>query len=415
MRGFDQVPDAGGNDSAKLEELFEMFDQKTATKSFVAVRFMPYSMLPVRRHWIQITTQKGKATGIPKMCCSFDADNPAKPLKGKKCPYCTLSHGKPEDGHPAKYEEYMLANVLVRDLQDSGRFGKMTKTEKKTGIKEIDSKSPTPIRVIRMPMGVARRIKEMAEMNKGKNVHDPKYGIDVMFKYNAKAAPADMYKLERGDRTPLTEKEMAYLRWDLDNADEVYDLMGRLSPEAAMAEFKKLDIRGTETDEDEDEDDDDDVPVGKKGKKSKGKKARFDEDDDDDEDDEDEDEDDDEPSNKKKGKSKVKPKAKKKARFDDEDEDEDEDDDDDDDDEDDDDEPVNKKKGKSKVKPKAKAKGKKARFDDEDEDEDDDDEDEDDDDDDEPVNKKKGKSKVVKKKKAAEPVAKKKRKITKSR
>lgn len=287
MRGFDQVPDANGNDSAKLEELFQLFEPKSAQKSYVALRFMPYSMLPVRRHWIQIKTAKGKRTAIPKMCVAFDPDNPDKPLKGRHCPYCELDHGPEDKGFPARKEEYMLANVLVRDLQETIRVGKMTNEERETGHKDISSKSGTPIQVFRMPMGVARRIKEMAEMNDNKAVTDKKAGIDVLIKFNPKAAAAEMYKLERGERTPITKKEMEYLYWNLDDADEIYDLMGRLDPKRALEEFKKMDIQGIERDEEEDEEEDDDgfsargKNKGKKGGKSKARS--FDDDEDEDE------------------------------------------------------------------------------------------------------------------------------------
>ena len=328
MRGFDQVPDANGNDSAKLEELFQLFEPKSAQKSYVALRFMPYSMLPVRRHWIQIKTAKGKRTAIPKMCVAFDPDNPDKPLKGRHCPYCELDHGPEDKGYPARKEEYMLANVLVRDLQDTIRVGKMTSEERESGHKDISSKSGTPVQVFRMPMGVARRIKEMAEMNENKAVTDKKSGIDVLIKFNPKAAAAEMYKLERGDRTPVTKKEMEYLYWNLDDADEIYDLMGRLDSKRALEEFKKLDIQGIERDEEDEEEDDDGFSARGKGKgkgkggKSSSKARSFD-----DEDDEEEEDEDDEPRGKKK------PAGKKKPRFKDEDEDEDDEEEDEEEDE----------------------------------------------------------------------------------
>ena len=425
MRGFDQVPDTNSNDSAKLEELFQLFDPKSAQKSYVALRFMPYNMLPVRRHWVQIKTAKGKRTAIPKMCVSFDPDNPSVPLKGRHCPYCELDHGPEDKGYPARKEEYMLANVLVRDLQDTIRVGKMTSEERESGHKDISSKSGTPVQVFRMPMGVARRIKEMAEMNGNKAVNDKKSGIDVMVKFNPKAAAAEMYKLERGDRTPLTKSEMEYLYWNLDDADEIYDLMGRLDSKRALEEFKKLDIQGIERDDEEEEEDDedgfsargkknkgkgkskarsfdedddeeeeedeDDAPRGKK--KKPAKKSRFDDDEEEEEEDDEEEEEEDEPKRKSKVKPKSKPSPKKKSRFDDEEEEEE----DDEEEEEEDDEPrgKSKSKAKSKVKPKSKSK---SRFDDDEEEEEEDDEEEEEEEEDEP--KRKPKSKVKPKSKS---------------
>ena len=352
-RGFEAAPSRGGNDSAKLEELFDLFDPKTATKSYVALRFLPIDMLPVRRHWIQSKTKDGKPTAFPKMCVSFDPDNPSTPLKGRKCPFCELDHGPDDKGFPARMEEYMLANVIVRDLQDTLRVGKMTPQEKKTGFKDITSKSATPVRVIRIPLGVARRLEEMSEMNKGKKVTDPKYGIDVMLKFNPKAAPAEMYKLERGERTPITAEEEAYLVYNLSDYEEIYDAMGRLDSKAALEEFKRIDIVGVSKHSDDDDDDDGGFRAGSKSGKKKPNR-----DNDDEYEDEDEDEDEDDEDEPRSSRRKPSSNAKSRSRFADDDEEEE--------DEDEDDEPRS-----SRRKPAAKS----SRFADDDEEEEDEDED----------------------------------------
>ena len=393
-RGFEAAPSRGGNDSAKLEELFDLFDPKTATKSYVALRFLPIDMLPVRRHWIQSKTKDGKPTAFPKMCVSFDPDNPSTPLKGRKCPFCELDHGPDDKGFPARMEEYMLANVIVRDLQDTLRVGKMTPQEKKTGFKDITSKSATPVRVIRIPLGVARRLEEMSEMNKGKKVTDPKYGIDVMLKFNPKAAPAEMYKLERGERTPITAEEEAYLVYNLSDYEEIYDAMGRLDSKAALEEFKRIDIVGVSKHSDDDDDDDGGFRAGSKSGKKKPNR-----DNDDEYEDEDEDEDEDDEDEPRSSRRKPSSNAKSRSRFADDDDEEEEDEDDEDEprssrrkpsskskpsrfaddddeedeDEDEDDEPRSSRRSKVTKKPSSKSKP--SRFDDDEEEEEDEDED----------------------------------------
>jgi hypothetical protein len=157
-RGFDSVP-AGRNDNANLEDLFELFDFRSATKGYVAIRLLPYSMLPIKRHWIHALNKEKKPTAFPKMCVEFNPDDPNKPLKGRVCPYCKLEHGPMRENFPAHYEEFMLANAIIRPLQDSTRINrkKFTPAEKKTGIKDVTSESATPVRIVRLPMGVARR------------------------------------------------------------------------------------------------------------------------------------------------------------------------------------------------------------------------------------------------------------------
>ena len=376
MRGFDNLPQGGGhNDAAKIEELVELFDLKSAQRAFVALRFLPSSMLPMRRHWIQIKTKTGTSS-IPKMCSEFDPDNPDTPLPGRKCPYCKLPHGKPEEGYPAKLEEHMYANVLVRDLQDSLTVNpsKYTKEEKETGFKSMNSKSVTPVRVLRMPLGVARRIKEMAEHNKGKPVYDLKMGMDVLLKYNPKAAPTDMYRLDRGDgeRTPLTKAEQQYLIFDLEDADSIYDAMGRLDNARALAEFKKMKvISSIEEGEEEEEEDEDFSPSGrgkKAGKNAGGKKSRYEEEEeelDEEEEEEDEDLDDEEEEEERRPSKKQKPAAKKKpSRYDDEEEEEEDLDEEEEEEDEDERRPARK--------PKPSAKKKTSRYDDDEEEEDDD-------------------------------------------
>lgn len=376
MRGFDNLPQGGGhNDAAKIEELVELFDLKSAQRAFVALRFLPSSMLPMRRHWIQIKTKTGTSS-IPKMCSEFDPDNPDTPLPGRKCPYCKLPHGKPEEGYPAKLEEHMYANVLVRDLQDSLTVNpsKYTKEEKETGFKSMNSKSVTPVRVLRMPLGVARRIKEMAEHNKGKPVYDLKMGMDVLLKYNPKAAPTDMYRLDRGDgeRTPLTKAEQQYLIFDLEDADSIYDAMGRLDNARALAEFKKMNVISSIEEAEEEEDEDDDFsPSGrgkKAGKKAGGKKSRYEEEEeelDEEEEEEDEDLDDEEEEEERRPSKKQKPAAKKKpSRYDDEEEEEEDLDEEEEEEDEDERRPARK--------PKPSAKKKTSRYDDDEEEEDDD-------------------------------------------
>ena len=377
MRGFDNLPQGGGhNDAAKIEELVELFDLKSAQRAFVALRFLPSSMLPMRRHWIQIKTKTGTSS-IPKMCSEFDPDNPDTPLPGRKCPYCKLPHGKPEEGYPAKLEEHMYANVLVRDLQDSLTVNpsKYTKEEKETGFKSMNSKSVTPVRVLRMPLGVARRIKEMAEHNKGKPVYDLKMGMDVLLKYNPKAAPTDMYRLDRGDgeRTPLTKAEQQYLIFDLEDADSIYDAMGRLDNARALAEFKKMNVISSIEEAEEEEDEDDDFsPSGrgkKAGKKAGGKKSRYEEEEeelDEEEEEEDEDLDDEEEEEERRPSKKQKPAAKKKpSRYDDEEEEEEDLDEEEEEEDEDERRPARK--------PKPSAKKKTSRYDDDEEEEEEDD------------------------------------------
>ena len=327
-RGFGDIQDNSKRDSLRESEIFEIFPlSKKANGNWVSIRLLDLDLLPIKKHWIKIMggKDKDKEIKIPRMCVNFDPDNQGKPLNGMKCPYCGIAHGNDESGAPAQYDYKWYAQAIIRDEQAAAprKMPKFTKKEQKTGKKEMGSESWTPIMCIPLSNSLAGKIKELGERNihtvkdkkSGKKskqafqVNHPKYGCDIEIKYNPKKSPAERYTIERGDHTPLTGDEKEYLTWDFDNWNEIYDMLGRLNEEAAMADFKKMDVIGVNTndsdDGDDEDDEDDDMALGRKKKVGKAdkKKRRSDDDDDDEDDDEDED---DRPSKSKKSKKSAK-------------------------------------------------------------------------------------------------------------
>jgi hypothetical protein len=336
MSGFGNLqPRTGNKDSVRLEEVIKM--HKWPADEWSQVRFLPGKILPVKRHWIKILAGKDgtvkKEISIPRYCIAFDVNNenePRKDAKGKEivCPYCTLTHGN--EGS-ARYEFFYLANAIIREVQEDmpARAKKIEKTkeEKKTGFKDIRSKSWTPVEVCRITSTVAGRIQELGDGNFAKNkktgekkaydVTHEKYGLDIRVKFKPKGAGTDKYSADKDERTPLTEDEKGYLTWRLD--ESLVDVTGRMDAKQAVEDFKRMEVVGaTEVDDDEDGyslgDDD-----GKKKKKKK-KSAAFEDDDEDDK-----------PKKKKKSKSSdddddepPKKKKKKKPAFSDDDDDDDE-------------------------------------------------------------------------------------------
>lgn len=382
-KGFSNMkPKTANRDSLRLEELLEIYKFNDHPDEWVQLRFLEADILPVRRHWVKIFAGKEKKlVTIPRFCVSFNPENEEEPLD-QHCPYCDLSTEGGQDA-TMRTEHFYLVNAIVRDLQEDepARKAKITSQEKKSGHKDIKSKSWTPVRVIRLTNTMVSRMQELGETNIVKNkktgkkkafdISHPKYGVDVTVKYKPKASGSDKYSADKVDgRTPLTEEEQEYLVWQL--TPELLDLAGRMGEKQAAEDFKRMEILGDETvsdgDDDEDDDDmDDDVDLGPSNKKSKKKRKKVDLDDDDDDDEPPrkkkkkavkkkskkadlDDDDDDEPPRKKKKKP-AKKKVKKKADLDDDE---------------DDDEPPRKKK-KKPVKKKS-SKKKKVAFDDDDDD-----------------------------------------------
>jgi hypothetical protein len=216
---------------------------------------------------------------------------------------------------------------------------KPTRAERESGFKDKDSDTWTPWSVFAMPPSFVEKVKELKGLNlvkssksgtKAYSVADEKYGCDVRIYYDSEKSPADQYQVQLGERTPLTEEELALLRYDHSQ------LVTEQTDEEVKRDFESFCRRaGIELDEEPkkkrkkavEDDDDDEAPKSKKRRAS-------------------EDDDEEEPPKK----------SKRRASVDDEDDEDDEpapkskkrrpDPDEDDDDLDDDDEPAPKKKGK---------------------------------------------------------------------
>ena len=350
------------------------------------------------------TGNKGKA--FFKICRCYDTET-HQIVADKYDPFYDEWRRERDENIPREeqlltYQRYFYMQAIVRKLQDNmPAKNKLTANEKKSGFKEMESDSYTPVVVVRLTASLLQQIQDMKEDNVVKfktgkrtaySVNHEKYGRDIMIRFDDSdgVAPSQRYAVKLvvdGGRTPLTDEEKAYLKWDMEQLYPEEESEGQI-----RRDFESWAKRiGLTADED---DEDDDRPKARKPKAEKKKKVEDDFDEESDTDDTDGDDDfDDEPPKK----SKSKPAKKKKVEDDDFDEDEseeseesdeDESDDSDDDFDDDEDEPPFEEK-----KPKSKSSKKKV------EEEDEDDFDEDDFDDEPP---KKSKSKPAKKKKAEE-------------
>lgn len=340
--GFGKLkPKTGNSDSARIDELIDMINFNDYADEYVDLRFLDKPIISVKQHWIKLYAGKEKKeVTVPRYCVAHNAEDENTPKEGVECPYCDIPHGKDKT---ASARFFYLANAIVREIQEDEprKKAKPTKKELKSGFKEPGTKTWTPVRVVRIPSTLAARIQELGELNivkkggkkKAFDVSDNRYGVDVKVKYKPKAPGTDKYSADKDDeRSPLTEEEKEYLCYNL--CDALLDMAGRMSPDNAIEDLKRMSLVGAE---DLDDDEDDGIDLGgkkKKGKKGKKKsKSAFEEDDDDLDEDEDEEDDDDEDEpprrskskKKKSSKSKTKSKAKakkKKRSYDDEDEDE---------------------------------------------------------------------------------------------
>jgi hypothetical protein len=314
----------------------------------------------IASHWINIYNpdSKKKPKGFPKPCHgAYFADDGSMQIDASKCAYCTILENTPN--------VTAYSNAINRSKQENQpkRSGKPTRYEKKLRKlhgtvafykEDLNTDAWTPVEVIRITTSLGKKISEIASLNtrkteEGKKAfgpEHPKFGFDLMLKYNEKAAsPGEMYSAQKGENTKLEREEVELLRWNVPT--EVTE-----NPKDAEKEAKRVKAKVTDRTN---------VLLfpelaEQEKKKSKGDKHgkyrdQFDEDDEDEDDDED---DDDRKSSKKSSKKSSSKKTKKRSRDDDdddedsfdddEDDDSDEDEDDEDEDEDEDDEEEDRKK-----------------------------------------------------------------------
>jgi hypothetical protein len=455
---------AGQEERVKLEDVFDLLDLKKANGQFVSVRPLG-GIVTLHSHWVRVESAKtNKVASYVSPCLKVDPDT-GEYDDDRECPLCKAAAYFRSNGIKLTEEKYQpypvstdtayIMNVISRDRQEEIEPKIVTKAERESGFKDITSKSRTPVQVLVIKPSLAKRIKEIAGLNKhvvsvkGHNekrtfpLYHAEYGRDLMVKFDPDADGSDKYSVQRGDISPLTDEEKELLQWDIGTAPFLNDVP---SVEAIEKDIARMggewwddyrESEGMADDDDEDdidddlEDDEDEAPRSKSKSKSKSKpvsksKRKVDKDEEEDEEDEDdlgidddedediddlddEEEEDEAPRSKSKAKSKSKPVAKSKKKVEEDEDDlddldeEDEDDLDDLDEEDEEEKP--RAKSKSKAKPVAKSKKKPVDEDDEDDDLDDlDDLDDDEDDEDEEEEEKpRAKSKAKSK---AKPVAK---------
>ena len=416
------VKSGGGVKAPRVQDLVKLLEypNKNGKAVWVTIRlFGPvYSLAEL---WVKANNKPDSNKAFPKICRCYDPTT-HQVVADKYDPfYDELQREKdadiPKDKQLIRYQRYFYMQAIVRKLERQiPANNPLTAKEKKTGFKDIESDSFTPVVVVRLTDNLLRQIQDMKEDNivtskkTGKKtayaVNHERFGRDIMIRFDEnEKVVAQKYQVKLvvdGGRTPLTDEEKSYLKWDL---EAIYP--EEESEEAVKRDFeswakrmglgKKREIKDEVADNYDafDEADEDEPPFDPPKKNKKSQPV----DDDIDDSDDDEIEDDDDFEEKPKSKKKV---AKKKVEDDDlddddsdfddsEDDDSDDDSDDDfdnDDDDFDEDEPKSKKSSKSK---------KKVEDDDLDEDEDDFDEDDFDEREPEPKPKKKVAKKPVKK------------------
>jgi hypothetical protein len=279
--GFDDARDAGGDKPKRVSDIVTVY--KIPEKKWTAVRFHP-EIHCYATAWVKTKNKEGKPTKFPALLRSFD------PITQEfdstiKDPWYEFSQKERADEVDQKdrliqVSKKFYGNMIVRKLQSQKpeRTPKPEAEEIESGYKHKDSDTWTDWSAFALPPGLIRAIKELRDLNvvESKNgnstaysVTDIKYGCDIKIYFDPDQSPANQYKIQLGEQTPLTEEELASLRWDTSDLENEPPSEQKALKDFADWQRKMGLVKGG------DEDEDDDAPRRSSGRRS------FDEGDDD--------------------------------------------------------------------------------------------------------------------------------------
>ena len=180
-------------------------------------------------YWVRAKRDNPKSS-FPAPCLSYDY-NTHQRTSDKEDPWGDELQRERDAGMDQpyiRYQPYLYMNAIVRKEQSrEPARNRLTAEEKETGFKDKDSDSWTPVVVVRFTPSLFKKVQDLKDDNivklksgtKAFNVNHERFGRDIMIRYDPNAAASDKYAVKLvvdGGRTPLTEEEKAYLKWDIE-------------------------------------------------------------------------------------------------------------------------------------------------------------------------------------------------------
>lgn len=205
-----------GTEQAKWQDSLEWYKLKTPKEAdFNQVRLVG-SLMSAQYHWVEIIKKDGTKASFPATCCGYDPDTEI--TNEDKCPGCICR---------IKQQKIYFQNAIIRDLQENKPANAKSVAdfpeEQKKQYREVGDKSWSPIRVLKIPSSCGQQIRNIVKLNRHKiggsqvtkDVADVEYGTDLFIKYDPDETPMNMYDIQKGDCTPLTEEEKSYKLYNL--------------------------------------------------------------------------------------------------------------------------------------------------------------------------------------------------------
>lgn len=227
---FDDAKTNTRSERVKITDLITLF--KWPERKWVTVRFYP-ELHSYATAWVKTITKDKKEIKFPAPLRSYDPTT----MEFDSTVYdpwndlFLAEKDLDQKERCIQVSRKFYGNMIVRKLQANlpEKMPKPTPEEKETGFKDKDSDTPTCWSAFALPPGAIRKIQELKGVNTveskktGKtreySVTDQTYGCDVKVYYDPDKSPAEQYTFNTGERTPLTEEELAMLRWDTANLE----------------------------------------------------------------------------------------------------------------------------------------------------------------------------------------------------
>ena len=288
---LDDVPTGGGS---KLRQPADTADLHQYGSKMELIRLIE-PLQVYGSHTVQTLKRDKTRTRFTTPCLAWDRET-LKIDRTKKCPWCdhmTAFPSEDKESSQVSFSSTAYANGFLRATQKNPpELTEPTRKEAKTGTKDKESDTETIWKVFRLPVSVLNKLKELKQINavelpdgntQNFSVLHPRYGIDVRISHDKTKSPAQQYSVvPKEGSTPLRKTDMQYLRWDLDDLQELptyedakdeymrwADRNGQPNAYAKSKKSSKADEYGEDPDDegegfDEDEDPPPRKPAGKK-------------------------------------------------------------------------------------------------------------------------------------------------------
>lgn len=227
---LDDVPTGGGS---KLRQPADTVDLHQYGSKMELIRLIE-PLQVYGSHTVQTLKRDKTRTRFTTPCLAWDRET-LKIDRTKKCPWCdhmTAFPSEDKENRQVSFSSTAYANGFLRASQKNPpELTEPTRKEAKTGVKDKESDTETIWQVFRLPVSILNKLKEFKQINavelpdgstQNFSVLHLRHGIDVRISYDKTKSPAQQYSVvPKEGSTPLRKADMAYLRWDLDDLQEL--------------------------------------------------------------------------------------------------------------------------------------------------------------------------------------------------